>query len=357
MMLLLFNPACVCGVQGSQKRRIAVKDFNGRIKISVFILFAVYICTFMMAFEARAEYPERPISLLVSYAPGGSSDMTARVLAVDAEKILGQPIIVENRGGGGGTLALAHVANAQPDGYTICQAASTGIVRTPLLQKVPYKPLASFTPIMAYVGAHNSGLVVKSDAPWKTMREFLDYAKKNPRKVKYGTPGVGTALHHAMEFVAHQEGIEWVHVPFPGSAPAINSLLGGHVTAGSVGPELVPFAQAGSLRTLGTHEYKRSATFPDVPTFREQGFDFVNETVFSIFGPAGLPPDVVKKLETAFTKAMESPQFKAVCEKMSLIPAYYNSKDYDRFLKELWPTLEKSHKETGLIKEAATQPY
>jgi tripartite-type tricarboxylate transporter receptor subunit TctC len=225
------------------------------------------------------------------------------------------------------------------------------------MQKVTYKPLTSFTPIMAYVGAHNSGLVVKSDAPWRTMREFLDYAKKNPGKVKYGTPGVGTAPHHAMEYLAHKEGIQWVHVPFPGSAPAITSLLGGHLTAGSVGPELVPFAQAGSLRTLGTHEYKRSSAFPDVPTFREQGFDFVNETVFSIFGPAGLPPDVVKKLENAFTRAMETPQFKTVCEKMSLIPAYYNSKDYDRHLKELWVTLEKSMKETGLIKEPATQPY
>jgi tripartite-type tricarboxylate transporter receptor subunit TctC len=334
-----------------------VKNTNERIRLSIFILFGVYLCTFLTVLEARAEYPERPITLLVSYAAGGSSDMSVRVLAAGAEKILGQPIIVENKGGGGGTLALAHIANAKPDGYTICQAASTGIVRTPQLQKVTYKPLASFTPIMAYVGAHNSGLVVKSDAPWKTMKEFIDYAKKNPGKVKYGTPGAGTAPHHAMEYIAHKDSIKWVHVPFTGSAPAITSLLGGHLTAGSVGPELVPFAQAGSLRTLGTHEYKRSPTFPTVPTFKEQGYDFVNETVFSIFGPAGLPPDVLKKLETAFTKAMETPEFKTVCEKMSLIPAYYNSKDYAQFLKELWPVLEKSHKETGLIKEVATQPY
>ena len=333
-----------------------MKALNGTTKLSIFVI-ALFFCAFPVVSETFAEYPEKPITVLVSYAPGGSSDASLRALAIGAEKILGQSIIVENRGGGGGTLALAHVANAKPDGYMLCQAGSTGIVRTPQLQKVTYKPLASFTPIMAYVGAHNSGLVVKGDAPWKTMREFLDYAKKNPGRVKYGSPGVGTAPHHAMEFLAHKEGIQWVHVPFPGSAPAITSLLGGHITAGSLGPEIVPFVQAGSLKALGTHEYKRSATFPDLPTFRELGYDFVNETVFSIFGPAGLSPEVVKKLENAFTKAMETPQFKTVCQQMSLVPAYYNSKDYDRHLKELWGTLGKSMKETGLIKESATQPY
>jgi tripartite-type tricarboxylate transporter receptor subunit TctC len=331
---------------------------RGRMEFLLFICFVTCFSAFILfpVPEARAEYPERPITVLVSYAPGGSADASFRALAIGAEKYLGQPIVVENRGGGGGTLALAQVANAKPDGYTLCQAGSTGIVRTPQIQKVTYKPLASFTPIMAYIGAHNSGLAVKGDAPWKTMKEFLDYAKKNPGKIKYGTPGVGTAPHHAMVHLAHREGIQWVHVPFPGSAPAITSLLGGHLTAGSVGPEMVPFAEAGSLRILATHEYKRSAAFPNVPTFRELGYDFVNETVFSVFGPAGLPPDTVRKLETAFTKGMESPQFKTVCEKMNLIPAYYNSKDYDRHLKELWVTLEKSQKEAGLIKEPATQP-
>ena len=321
------------------------------------ILISIHVYVFCAASPAHAEYPDRLITALISFAPGGSADMSFRALAIGAEKYLSQSIIMDNKGGGGGTLALANVANAKPDGYTICQAASTGIVRAPQIQKVTYKPLKSFTPIMAYVGAHNSGLAVRSDAPWKTMKEFLDYAKKNPGKIKYGTPGVGSAPHHAMEYLAYKEGIKWVHVPYTGSAPAMTALLGGHLDAGSVGPEWVPFAQAGNFRILGTHEYKRSAAFPDIPTFREQGYDFVNETVFSVFGPAGLPPGIVTKLETAFTKGMETPQFKSVCEKLNLIPAYYNSKDYDRHLKELWVSLEKSMKETGLIKESATQPY
>jgi tripartite-type tricarboxylate transporter receptor subunit TctC len=148
------------------------------------MLLAVHLSLFCAVSPVRAEYPDRPITALISYAAGGSSDMSFRALAVGAEKYLGQPLIMENKGGGGGTLALANVANAKPDGYTICQAGSTGIVRTPQMQKVTYKPLKSFTPIMAYVGAHNSGLVVRTDAPWKTMKEFLDYAKKNPGKIK-----------------------------------------------------------------------------------------------------------------------------------------------------------------------------
>jgi tripartite-type tricarboxylate transporter receptor subunit TctC len=329
-----------------------------RIRTTViFILIVVSVYVHWAASPALAEFPDRPVHVLVSFAAGGSSDMSFRALAVGAEKYLGQPIIVENKGGGGGTLALANIANAKPDGYTLCQAASTGIVRAPQMQKVPYKPLKSFTPIMAYVGAHNSGLVVKSDAAWKTMKEFLEYAKQNPGKIKYGTPGVGSAPHHAMEFLAHKEGIKWVHVPYTGSAPAMMGVLGGHINAGSVGPEWVPFAQAGQFRVLGTHEYKRSAAFPDIPTFKELGYDFVNETVFSVFGPAGLPPDVVTKLENAFTEGMETPEFKSVMEKLNLIPAYYNSKDYELFLKDLWVKMEKSLKETGVIKEVATQPH
>lgn len=324
---------------------------------SLSILLALTICAGFVSSPALAEYPERPITVLVSFAAGGSSDMSFRALAIGAEKYLGQNIIIENKGGGGGTLALANIANAKPDGYMLCQAASTGIVRAPQLQKVTYKPLKSFTPIMAYVGAHNSGLVVKSDAPWKTMKELVEYARKNPGKIKYGTPGVGSAPHHGMEFVAHQENIKLVHVPYTGSAPAMTAILGGHIEAGSVGPELVPFVQSGQFRLLATHEEKRSAAFPDVPTFKELGYDWYNDTVFSVFGPAGLPPAIVAKLETAFTKGMETPQFKAVVDKMNLIPAYYNAKDYDKFLKDLWVKLEKSMKETGMIKESATPPY
>ncbi len=306
--------------------------------------------------HAKAEYPERPITMDVAFAPGGSMDMASRAMAAAAEKYLGKPIIVDNKGGGGGTVALALVANAKPDGYTLCAGTSTGIVRAPQMQKVTYKPLKSFTPIIGYATPQNA-IVVRSDASWKTLKELLDYAKKNPNKIKYSTTGVGSAQHHAMAYLEHQEKMKWIHVPYKGSADAMTALLGGHVDVCSSGPEHVPYARAGQVRILAYTEEKRNPKQPEVPTLKELGYDFVNETVFSIFGPAGLPADVEAKLESAFTKAKDSPEVKTVMDKLDLLPVYYNSKEYDRFLKESWTRLERTLKETGLIKEPATQPY
>jgi len=337
-------------VEGSVKRHCQLKK--------LFMAVAIFGLTLGSAFSSytRAEYPERPITMDVAFAPGGSMDMASRAMAAAAEKHLGKPIIVDNKGGGGGTVALALVANAKPDGYTLCAGTSTGIVRAPQMQKVTYKPLKSFTPIIGYATPQNA-IVVRSDAPWKTMKELLEYAKKNPNKVKYSTTGVGSAQHHAMAYLEHQEKIKWIHVPYKGSADAMTALLGGHVDVCSSGPEHVPYARAGQVRILAYTEEKRNPKQPDVPTLKELGYDFVNETVFSIFGPAGLPAEVVAKLESAFTRAKDSPEVRTVMDKLDLLPVYYNSKEYDRFLKESWARLDRTLKETGLIKEPATQPY
>ena len=302
---------------------------------------------------AKAEFPEKPITIEVAFAPGGSMDMSTRAMAAAAEKQLGKPIVVENKGGGGGTVALALVANAKPDGYMLCAATSTGIVRAPQMQKVTYRPLKAFTPIIGFATPQNA-IVVRSDAQWKTLKELLEYAKKNPNKVKYSTTGVGSAMHHAMAYLEHQESIKWIHVPYKGTADALTALMGGHVDVCSSGPEHVPFARAGQVRILAYTEEKRNPKQPDVPTLKELGYDFVNETVFSIVGPAGLSADVLSRLEGAFAKAKDSPEFKGVVERLDLIPVYYNSKEYDRFLKDSWARLEKNLKETGLIKEPAT---
>jgi len=324
--------------------------FVAAVALSILLLASSFLPS------ARAEYPDRPITMDVAFAPGGSMDMASRAMASAAEKYLGKPIVVDNKGGAAGTIALALVANAKPDGYTLCAGTSTGIVRAPQMQKVTYKPLKSFTPIIGYATPQNA-IVVKSDAPWKSLKELLDYARKNPNKIKYSSTGVGSAQHHAMAYLEHQEKIKWIHVPYKGTADAMTALLGGHVDVCSSGPEHVPYARAGQVRILAYTEEKRNPKQPDVPTLKELGYDFVNETVFSILGPAGLPADVVAKLESAFTKAKDSPEVKTVMDKLDLVPVYYNSKEYDRFLKESWVRLEKTLKETGLIKEPATQPY
>ena len=320
------------------------------------ILLLLGLTLLLLPVTAGAEYPDRPIMLSVAFAPGGSMDISTRAMAAAAERYLGKPIVVENKGGGGGTVALALVAAAKPDGYTLCGATSTGIVRAPQMQKVTYKPLKSFTPIIAYAAPQNA-IIVTKDAPWKSLKELVEYAKKNPNKIKYATTGPGSAQHHAMELIIHTDGLKMIHVPYKGSADAVTALLGGHVDVCSAGPEHVPYARSGTVRILAYTEEKRNPKQPDVPTLKELGYDFVNETVFSIVGPAGLPPDVLNKLEIAFSKAKDSQEFRTVVEKLDLIPVYYNSKDYDQFLKASWVRLEKTLKATGLIKESATSPY
>ncbi len=304
-----------------------------------------------------AEYPDRPVNLSVSYAAGGTTDLIARVLASGTEKSLGKNLVIENKAGGQGTVALSILANAKPDGYTLCATMSDAIVYTPLMQKVTFRPLKSFTSIIGFAEVVNTGLIVKSDAPWKTFGEFIDYAKKNPGKVKYSSSGVGSGMHLAMEEIARKEGIKWIHVPYTGTAPATVALLGGHVDACSAGAEFVPHAKAGTVRVLVTHGPKRSPTFPDVPTLKELGYGFSKQTVCLIAAPAGVPDDVKRKLETAFIKGMQTREFKQMVEKLDMSEVLYKGSEMDQHLNEMWANTDKMLKDIGIIKESATQPY
>ena len=306
---------------------------------------------------SRAEYPDKPVTLIVVFSPGSTTDLIGRTVAVGAEKALGTRIVIENRGGGGGTVGMAMLANEKPDGYTVAAGPSDVIVHGPLMLKVPYHPLSSFTPIIGMTAAANTALLVNKDAPWKTFQEFIDYAKKNPGKIKYSSAGVGTAMHAAMVYIAMKEGIKWTHVPYKSASESRIAMMGGHVDACSAGAEFVPSARDGLVRVLATHGEKRSPQFPDVPTLKELGYDFTKETIHSIFAPANLPPEVLKKLEMAFTKGTETPEFKNLIEKIDCTPAYYNSAELDRFLKDLWGRTEKMLKDADIIKEPATQPY
>ena len=317
----------------------------------------VLVQTLFFAGVARSEFPDKPITVLVSFDPGSTTDLIVRTLAIGAEKALGQRLVFENRGGGGGTVAMAVLANAKPDGYTVCTAPSDVVNYNPLVIKVTYKPLKSFTPIIGMAAAPNTALIVNKDAPWKTFQEFMDFAKKNPGKIKYSSSGVGTGMHAAMEYIAKKDGIKWTHIPFKSAAAARTALMGGHVDACSAGAEFIPFARDGQVRPLVSHGEKRSPQFPNVPTMKELGYDFTKETIFSMFGPANLPPDVLGKLEAGFKKGTETPEFKMLIEKIDCTPAYYSSKDLDRLTKELWVRAEKTFKDAGIIKEPATAPY
>jgi tripartite-type tricarboxylate transporter receptor subunit TctC len=315
------------------------------------------ICLVLSSPAARAEYPERPITVLVAFDPGSPSDLISRAAAIGAEKVLGKPFVFENRGGGGGSVALAMGANAKPDGYTLIAAPNVSVVDTPLMQKVTYKPLKSFAPIVGLGAAEHTALLVQPDAPWKTAKEFIDFAKKNPGKIKYSSSGVGSGMHVVMEYIAKKDGINWVHVPYKGGPAARTALLGGHVNACSSAIDWPPFVQSGQLRVLATHGYKRSPYFPNTPTMIELGYNVTNDTIHGIFAPAGTPPEIIAKLEAAFKKGMETTEFKTVRDKLYQSPVSVGSKEFEAHLKEYWAKEEKMFKDIGMIKEPATQPY
>lgn len=279
---------------------------------------------------SQPAYPTRPINVLISYAPGGVVDTTTRVLISKAEKYLGQPFIASNNGTGGGTVAVAIVATQKPDGYNLISTASATLVRIPQYRKLPYT-LDDFVPIMQHASTE-SGLVVLANSPFKTVKDLVEFARKNPGKVTYSTLGIGSAMHMSMEYIAKQENITWTHVPYTGSMPAVTALLGAHVTAASTSTEWKPFVQEGRLRLLATHGEKRSKTFPDVPTLKELGYDFYNDSTFLILAPKGTPMPVVKKLEEALHKAYNDPEYQQVLERIDHVPAYLDSEDTKKFL-------------------------
>jgi tripartite-type tricarboxylate transporter receptor subunit TctC len=297
------------------------------------------------------DYPSRPINILVTVQAGGAIDVGIRPLASSVEKSIGQPFIISNNAGGAGSVALGIISRAKPDGYHLMAATSTPLLRLPHMMDVPYK-LDDFVPIMTY-GAPQSGIVVRSDAPWKTLKELVDYAKKNPGKINYSTTGVGQPMHVAMEFIARQEGgIKWNLVPSPGVLPHV-LLLGGHVDVSSSGSQWASNVKDGSLRILATHGWRRMKNFPDAPTLRECGYDYFGEVIAFLAGPKGTPLSIVRRLDDAFRKAMEnSPEFTRAMDSMDSEIFYRNAEETKKYLEEAYTRVAKEIIDLNIPREA-----
>lgn len=321
-------------------------------KMLVFSVALICLSTGLAGF-ANAEYPEKAITMYVVFSPGGSMDSSARGLAAGAEKVLGKSIVITNRSGGGGTVGLQVLAGDRPDGYTIAAATSTGIIRIPVQREVPFKPLADFTPLFGYA-AVASATVVRPDSEFDSLDDLIEYAKENPNDIKYATAGEGTPMNIIMQLIAREEGIEWVHIPYEGSAPAETALLGGHVDVVSTGD--MAKALSGQLKALCVHTAERMEGLPEVPTTLELGYDFYNDTIFGIFGPAGMDPEVVKKLDEAFEKAVDMEPLQDVARKFGLVPQKMKSDEFKIFLEEGWPRQVEILKTLGVIDEPATAP-
>jgi tripartite-type tricarboxylate transporter receptor subunit TctC len=278
---------------------------------------------------AQDKFPSRPITLIAPWPTGGSSDAVMRAFAESAGRALGGTVIIENKPGVGGTLGATAMLNAKPDGYTLTQLP-LGIYRLPHMQKMPFDPVKDLTHIVCLTG-YTFCLAATMDAPYKTLKEMVAYARANPGKVAYGHTGTGTTPHLAIEEFAAKAGIELTDIPFKGSAEIMQSILGGHIQLMSGTTEFAPHVKAGKLRLLATLGRERNKAFPDVPTVKESGWDTVSESPFGIGGPKNMDPAIVKILHDAFKKTLEDPKVLETLDKFYQPVIYMNTADYTAY--------------------------
>ena len=283
--------------------------------------------------HAQEKYPSRPINFVVGYSPGGASDIIVRGLANSAGKILGQPVVVVNKPGGSSAVSLTNLKNEKPDGYNIALLATGGVI-SQHLRKVAYDSAKDFTPIMQHAVFHE-GLVVRGDSPWKTIKDFVDYAKANPGKIRYGSSGPGSPSHLVMEQLSAIANIKMLHVPFEGTSGAITALLGGHVDAVADNTAWKPHVVSGRFRLLAAFQTKRVPCAPDVPTLQEAGYKAIHAHIHSSVGPKGLSPEIVDTLHNAFKKSLEDPDFLRVADQVDAIVTYRSPKDLAKHLVEM----------------------
>lgn len=295
-------------------------------------------------------YPTKPIRLICPWPPGGATDAVMRSLAESAGKALGGTMVVENKSGASGMLGPNELVAAKPDGYTLSQT-TIGVVRLPHMQKMQFDPLKDFTYIACLTG-YTFGIVVKADSPIKSIADLVDYAKGNPGKFTFGSPGLGTTPHLAVEEFAYKAGIKLLHVPFKGFADGMQSLLGGHVMSHSDSTGWAPHVDAGTARLLATYGSKRTKRWPNVPTLQELGYDTVSDSPFGIAGPRGMEPAITTRLHDAFKKTLDDPAVLATFEKYDQSVIYMNSADYARFLAEQYVKEKVIIERLGLSKAA-----
>ena len=286
-------------------------------------------------------WPERSITFICPWPAGGTADQSMRALCSVAARVLGQSIAVENKVGASGRIGAKALASAKPDGYTIGQIPIS-VTRFSQLGTLAADPRKDFTYI-ARTSGQTFGIAVPANSPFKTLKDFVAHAKANPGKVTYAHAGVGGATHVGMEEFASVAGIQFNHVPYKGGSEALQGVLGGHVDALADSSSWAPHVEAGKLRLLATWGELRTARFKDVPTLRERGYDVVVDAPNGIGAPKGLDPAVAAKLRDAFRQAANSPEFKAVIDKLDAPLLYLDGPDYEKYVHTVY------QKETVLI--------
>jgi tripartite-type tricarboxylate transporter receptor subunit TctC len=300
------------------------------------------------------EYPSKPITMIVPFPPGGVADIVGRPLAAQMEKSLKQPIVVTNRTGAGGAVGMAAVAKSAPDGYTILMGLSSISifpVSDRIMGRTPAYETKDFAPI-ALVTADPTVLVVSADSPWKTLQEFVASAKAYPGKINYSSSGVYGTLHVAMEIFAHAAGIQLFHVPYQGGGPAVTALLGGQVHALASGPAAaIGQIRAGKMRALASWSTERLALLPEIPTFKELGYNAEFYIWSGVFAPAAVPAPVLDRLRIAVRDAATSAEFKAAMEKLSTPVTYLDAPAFRTYWERDAARLKVALEKIGRVEE------
>ena len=297
-------------------------------------------------------WPVRPITMVVPFPPGGVADLVGRPVALALEKVLGQPVLVENRAGAGGGIGMQQVARAKPDGYTLLMALSSISIlpeadrvlgRAPLFAHRDLVPVARFT-------ADPVVLAVRSEAPWKSVADFIADARKRPGQIPYGSSGNYGTMHVPMEMLAARGGVKLLHVPYTGAGPAVVGLLGGQVEALATGPSsIVQQVKAGKLRVLGSWGSARLAALPDVPTLNEAGFDVEFSQWAGLFVPAGTPDAVITKLRAASKTILSDAAFQQRFETLGTPIQFMDSPEFARFYERENAVLSDVVKKIGKV--------
>ena len=303
----------------------------------------------LAASAAFAQFPNKPLTIVVGFEPGGGTDTTARILQGPLGEQIGQQVIVENRAGAGGNIAVDHVAKAAPDGYTIVLANVGALAVNPHILKTPYDPLKDLLPISMAAEFANV-LVVQPALPIKTVAEYVDYAKKNPAKLTYASSGIGGAGHLSGELLKSVAKIDIVHVPYKGGGPAMQGFLGGQVDSFFATPiSSISQIRAGKARAVATTGSKRAALMPEVPTIAEAGYaGYEALNWYGFLAPRGTPKDIIDRLNREIVKALASPQAVAALHKTGTEPKSSTPEEFAQYIKREYDTWGKVVKEAGI---------
>ena len=294
------------------------------------VILSLVLILGVVAPALAAEFPTKEVQILIPYAPGGATDLVFRALAATTSKSLGKAVVVVNKPGGGGAVGFTEAAQAKPDGYTLVTAI-TPVTILPHQVKTAFT-YKDFEPIINVVD-DPAMFQVRADSPWKTLSEFLDYARKNPGMLTVGNSGAGGGVHLIALAFEKAAGVKFNHIPFAGGGPSVTALLGGHIHAVSVSPpEGISHVKAGKLRIIALFSAKRMPAFPEVPTVREQGVNFVMGQWRGLAAPKGTPPDVIKKLHDAFKQGMEDPAFVKNAADMTVHLAYIGPGEFGKLM-------------------------